>query len=133
MDYSHLLSTVVDWSVGAGSLNYATSRNRVGPTGQMIARFIDWLHLNGRLVNFNRLIIVGHSLGAHVAGMCGKALTRGRAQAIFGTDPAGPLFSMGSPGARLAENDAVYTESIYTNAGDLGFDQPIAHGNFYRK
>lgn len=55
---------VVDWSEGAGSLNYLTSRNRVGPTGQSIARFIDWLHQNGHLVNFNRLVIAGHSLGA---------------------------------------------------------------------
>jgi len=121
---------VVDWAIGA-SANYVTSRNRVGPVGQSIARFIDFLHLNGFVVNFNRVIIAGHSLGAHVAGHVGKSVARGRIQAIYGLDPAGPLFSIGTPTGRLHETDAIYTESIYTDAGGLGFDEPIAHGNFY--
>ena len=52
------------------------------------ARFIDFLHLNG-FVDFNRLLITGHSLGAHVAGIAGKRVTRGRINTIIGMDPAG--------------------------------------------
>jgi hypothetical protein len=46
-------------------------------------------------------------------------------------DPAGPLFSLGSPNDRFAENDALYTEGIRTNAGDMGFSEPLAHADFY--
>lgn len=54
----------VDWGAGANSINYLTSRNRVPAVATVVARFIDFLHLNGFLVNFNRLNIAGHSLGA---------------------------------------------------------------------
>lgn len=54
----------VDWGAGANSINYLTSRNRVPAVATAVASFIDFLHLNGFLVNFNRLNIAGHSLGA---------------------------------------------------------------------
>lgn len=68
-----------------------------------------------------------------IAGLTGKRVTRGRVQAIFGLDPAGPLFTMGDAAGRFAAGDAVYTEMIATNAGLLGFDQPIGAASFYRK
>lgn len=126
------ISTAVDWGAGANS-NYVLSRNRVAAVAATVARFIDFLHLNGFLANFNRLNIVGHSLGAHIAGITGKRVSRGRVQAIFGLDPAGPLFSVGDVANRLATTDAVYTEMLATNAGTLGFDQPIAAASFYRR
>lgn len=58
-------------------------------------------------------------------------MTQGRIQVIYGLDPAGPLFSMNSPDARFAADDAVYTEGIRTNAGGLGFDEPLGHACFY--
>lgn len=70
------------------------------------------------------------NLGAHIAGMAGKQ-TNGRIQVIFGLDPAGPLFSLNSPNERLDANDAVYTEGLRTNAGDMGFAEPLAHADFY--
>lgn len=60
-------------------------------------------------------------------------MARGRVQAIFGLDPAGPLFSMGDAAGRFAAGDAVYTEMLATNAGLLGFDQPIGAASFYRE
>lgn len=80
---------------------------------------------------FSRINVVGHSLGGHVAGFAGKRATRGRIQALFATDPAGPLFTVGDAANRLAAGDAVYTEAIHTNAGTLGFDQPITTTSFY--
>lgn len=123
----------VDWGAGANTINYVTARNRVPEVATRVAQFIDFLHQNGFLANFNRLVIAGHSLGAHIAGLTGKRVTRGRVQAIFGLDPAGPLFDMGNPGARFDSNDAIYTEKIATNAGTLGFWDPLANANFYRK
>jgi hypothetical protein len=43
----------------------------------------------------------------------------------------GPLFNINSPAERLNTNDAAYTEALHTNAGTLGFDQPITHASFY--
>lgn len=80
---------------------------------------------------YNRINLVGHSLGGHVAGHAGKRATRGRYAALFATDPAGPLFNINQPNDRLAAGDAVYTEALHTNAGVLGFDQPITTASFY--
>ncbi|KAG5668673.1 hypothetical protein PVAND_016604 [Polypedilum vanderplanki] len=121
---------VVDWSVGAGAANYITSRNRVGITGQVIAHFIDFLDENNYASHRNTNVI-GLSLGAHVAGHTGKNVQRGRINAIFGNDPAGPLFNINNPSDRLDIGDAEYTEVIHTNAGVLGFDEPITHSSFY--
>jgi pancreatic triacylglycerol lipase len=120
---------VVDWSVGAQSPNYITSRNRVGPAGEVVGQFIDWLSSNGFL-RHSDVHIIGHSLGSHVAGHAGKNTRFGRIRAIFGTDPAGPLFNVNNPD-RLDIGDADYTESILTNVGGLGFDEPVTHATFY--
>lgn len=103
--------------------NYITARNRVGAVGTTVARFVNFLVSNG-FTAFNRVIIAGHSLGAHIAGHTGKRTTA-RMAAIFGMDPAGPLFDMANAADRLAPTDANYVEMLATNAGLLGFDQPI--------
>ncbi|KAG5668672.1 hypothetical protein PVAND_016603 [Polypedilum vanderplanki] len=121
---------VVDWSVGAGSANYITSRNRVGITGQVVARLIDYLDEIG-FATHNNVNVIGISLGAHVSGHTGKNVQRGRINAIFGNDPAGPLFNINNPSDRLDIGDAEYTEAMHTNAGVLGFDEPITHSSFY--
>lgn len=121
---------VVDWGAGAITPNYVNARNRVGEVGAAVARLIDAIQQAG-LTAFNRVNVIGHSLGGHVAGFTGKRASRGRIQAIFATDPAGPLFNINSPADRLAAGDAVYTEAIHTNAGVLGFDQPITTASFY--
>lgn len=53
---------IVDWSVGASSINYITSRNHVGNVGLEAARMIDFLHSIGH-VRFPDLHVIGHSLG----------------------------------------------------------------------
>lgn len=79
---------VIDWSVGSNTRLYATARGRVGTAGVAVANFIDELHRNG-VLDFTQTNIIGHNLGAHVAGNAGKNVMRGRIQAIFGLDPAG--------------------------------------------
>lgn len=78
----------LDWSAGSTTANYITARNRVSETGAFLGTFIDWLHENN-LVDLNQVTIVGFSLGAHVAGMAGKNVRRGKINTIFGLDPAG--------------------------------------------
>lgn len=45
--------------IGAGSINYITSRNRVGITGDHVAAFMDILHAAGHILNFNQVTCVG--------------------------------------------------------------------------
>lgn len=118
----------VDWGAGGNTPNYLAARQRVGITGQAIATLINTLVQNG-FTTHDRVNVVGHSLGAHVAGHTGKETNRlgGQLHAVFGTDAAGPLFNINEPATRLDIDDALYTENIHTDAGNLGFDQPITH------
>lgn len=119
----------VDWSRGASTINYISARNRVEPTGIIVARFLELLVEHSSL-DVRTVTVIGHSLGAHVAGFIGKTLTSDLG-AIVALDAAFPLFSINSPDARVHTDDALYVQSIHTNAGTLGFDEPVGHGNFY--
>lgn len=58
-------------------------------------------------------------------------MNRGTLQVVMALDPAGPLFSFDNPAERVAPTDAVHVEIIHTNAGLLGFREPIGHASFY--
>lgn len=119
----------VDWS-RARSVTYAASVLAVEGAGRKVAKLIDFL-VNNHGLQLKDLEIVGHSLGAHVAGHTGKHIGTGKAHTIVGLDPALPLFHYNSPAKRLAWSDAHYVESIQTNGGKLGFLKPIGKGAFY--
>jgi len=119
---------VVDWGAGAQTPNYIAARNRVNAVGAFLARYILWINSQG--VPLQSSTAIGHSLGAHIVGAAGKR-TGQPIHAVVGLDPAGPLFSLDSPADRLHHTDATYVESIVTDGGRLGFEHPIAHGNFY--
>jgi pancreatic triacylglycerol lipase len=137
----------VDWSRGAQTINYITARNRVDPTGRVLAEFIDFLHDSGGL-RFEELTVAGFSLGgelsgadgtrkpqihfpAHIAGIAGKAVRYGRINTIIGLDPAGPLFSLRDVHGRLDRRDADYVEVIHTNSRVTGIGFPIGHADFF--
>uniref|UniRef100_A0A182XKM8 Lipase domain-containing protein n=1 Tax=Anopheles quadriannulatus TaxID=34691 RepID=A0A182XKM8_ANOQN len=118
----------VDWGAGSQTINYIAARNRVGAVGEVISRMINTI-VSATGASRNNINLIGHSLGAHVAANAGKH-QNGQLNTIIGLDPAGPLFSNGQADL-FGANDAQYTEAIFTNAGLLGFDQPLAHANFY--
>ena len=123
---------VVDWGAGAQTINYVSARNRVGAVGVVTAQFMQMINAQYPNVLPSDITIAGHSLGSHVAGFTGKNLIGNlRLGAIVALDAALPLFSIDTPAARVAVGDAAYVESIHTNAGLLGFDQPIGDSNFY--
>jgi len=109
----------IDWSEGSRTINYFAAAGRVPTVGQFTASYLDFLHKNS-LLDFNRLTVIGFSLGAHIAGHVGKNTRRGRVQYIVGLDPAGPLFSVRSPEGRIDAGDGVYVECIHTNGPILG-------------
>ncbi|TMW42849.1 hypothetical protein DOY81_012072, partial [Sarcophaga bullata] len=119
----------IDWG-RARSIDYASSVLAVPGAGQKIAAMVDFLVKNYNM-KLDTLEIIGHSLGAHVAGFTGKNIATGKAHAIVGLDPALPLYSYDKPDKRLSSTDAYYVESIQTNGGELGFLKPIGKGAFY--
>lgn len=97
--------------------------------GEAVAQFIDHLVTLG--LNLNDLILVGHSLGAHVCGIAGKHIDSGKPAVIIGLDPALPLFNLKNPAHRLTYTDAHYVQIIHTSGGFLGVKHPIGHADFY--
>lgn len=66
------------------------------------------------------LHLIGHSLGAHMAGFVGYELG-GQAARITGLDPAGPEFDKFTDESRLDEKDAQFVDVFHTNAGQLSY------------
>lgn len=121
---------VVDWSVGANTINYISARNRVFEVGPLVAELLDFFQENISF-DFSRLTIVGHSLGAHIAGIIGKNVRRGRVNTIIGLDPAGPLFDANNPRNRLDSTDADYVEVIHSDTRNFGIGAVIGHADFF--
>lgn len=122
---------VVDWAVGASTTLYQTARNRVGAVGGATAQMILFLtRVTGATAN--TMTVVGHNLGAHIAGMTGKNFIGANLLgSIVGLDASMNLFSIDQPAQRLSNGDAIYVESIHTNTGQNGFDQPLGDSSFY--
>lgn len=95
-----------------------------------MADLIDLLVEKHKL-DLNTLIVVGHSLGAHIVGMAGKNIKSGRLPIIIGLDPAYPLFTKKNTAVRLTFSDADYVQIIHTGTQRLSISYPIGHADFY--
>ncbi|XP_023228761.1 pancreatic triacylglycerol lipase-like [Centruroides sculpturatus] len=123
---------IVDWS-GGNQLPYtqATSNTRV--VGAEIALLVETLE---EVVGLKRsdVHIIGHSLGAHIAGYAGERLPGlGR---ITGLDPAEPYFQGLPPIVRLDETDADFVDAVHTDSKSilmmgLGMSQLVGHVDFF--
>ncbi|OWR41693.1 putative lipase [Danaus plexippus plexippus] len=81
-----------------------------------------------------KIHLVGHSLGAHIAGFIGKTfynLTGSRIGRITGLDPAGPCFTHVDPDLRLKESDADFVDVIHTDSGVYGIKEAVGHADYY--
>lgn len=58
----------VNWQKGSDVYNYMTARGRVPDVATQLAKFVDFMSKKAWL-RIKSLTIVGHSLGAHVAGI----------------------------------------------------------------
>ncbi|XP_063709625.1 lipase member H-like [Culicoides brevitarsis] len=123
---------VVDWSKGADTLNYMLAKDRIYRIGPVVAEFIECLLETFKdKVALSDFYLIGHSLGAHLAGIVGKNMKQGKIAAIYGLDPAAPLFSIDNPDKRLDKNDAEYVEIIHTDGGLQGMREPMGTADFY--
>ncbi|XP_037935717.1 pancreatic triacylglycerol lipase-like isoform X2 [Teleopsis dalmanni] len=120
----------VDWRKYA-NMEYITVASKVLPeVGAAVAKLIDFLYTNYGL-NFNELVVIGHSLGAHIAGFAGKQVKLGKIEAIVGIDAALPFINVDDPSQRLSITDANYVVTIHATIGKEGIIKPVGHTAFY--
>lgn len=125
-EHNHI---VVDWSIGAKTINYIDARNRVPNVARHVGLMVTFLVKMG--ANWNNIYTIGHSLGGHMAALVGQYLEGGELAACICLDPAGPLFSATNINDRASPDDCKYVEVIHTNGGRLGFTNPIGDSDFY--
>ncbi|XP_033345212.1 pancreatic triacylglycerol lipase-like [Bombus vosnesenskii] len=79
-------------------------------------------------MNSKTLHVIGHSLGAQIAGVLPENINF-RLIRITGLDPAGPLFYIINH--RLTSEDADFVDIIHTDAGAYGIALNSGHVDFY--
>ncbi|KAG4068572.1 hypothetical protein HA402_004913 [Bradysia odoriphaga] len=119
----------LDWREAASSVFLDLVVQRVEPLGIAVALFIDrWNSQKG--VPFSKMHLVGHSLGAHLAGSAGK-YTRGWSgktksiERITGLDPAIVAVDF------LHWSFANFVDIIHTDANGSGTNLNNGHVDFW--
>uniref|UniRef100_UPI0037E7A007 lipoprotein lipase n=1 Tax=Semicossyphus pulcher TaxID=241346 RepID=UPI0037E7A007 len=124
---------VVDWLVRA-SQHYPTSAAYTKLVGRDIAKFVTWLQKELQLP-WDRIHLLGYSLGAHVAGIAGD-LTDRKISRITGLDPAGPTFEYADNQNTLSREDAQFVDVLHTNTRgspdrSIGIQRAVGHIDIY--
>ncbi|XP_026272042.1 phospholipase A1 isoform X2 [Frankliniella occidentalis] len=123
----------VDWGVLCPNPLYVTARLNVPFVGKLVGKLMSFL-IEQELATADKLHVIGHSLGAHVAGISAKSLneTEGQRPArVTGLDPAWPLFIITPDTDRLSKDDGVLVDVIHSCAGLLGFPTDLGTSDFY--
>ncbi|KAJ8917665.1 hypothetical protein NQ315_005112 [Exocentrus adspersus] len=120
----------VDWEKPARAA-YVSSAINTKLIGDKIAKF-----LTDTKIPPHNVHMVGHSLGAHIAGFAGKRVyqvTGTKISRITGLDPAGPYFQerIFVESERLDKEDADVVDVIHTDAGAYGVVFPIGTLDIY--
>nr|ABY84699.1 lipase [Bombus ignitus]ACA25601.1 lipase [Bombus ignitus]ACA64425.1 lipase [Bombus ignitus] len=122
---------VVDWSQIADHKDYIAVAKNVPRVASRVASFINFLRTSAGLHTSN-LKIIGHSLGAHVAGLSAREVGKlSRVAEVIALDPAKPLFEHKGTGERVDKSDAQNVQVIHTCAGYLGLDISVGTSDFF--
>ncbi|XP_069835807.1 pancreatic triacylglycerol lipase-like isoform X2 [Dendropsophus ebraccatus] len=119
----------VDWSGGSSAI-YFQAMNNVQVVGAEVAYFINTI-VEKFNCSLSGIHIIGHSLGAHVAGEAGKR--RLGIAKITCLDAAYPGFEGESDEVSVDATDANFVVAVHTSAGPigLGMRKAIGHKDFY--
>jgi hypothetical protein len=119
---------LVDWEAAASSFWYPTAAGNTREVGRQVSNYLRNLG-----VDANSVQLIGHSLGAHVAGFAGSSYRQATGRSlghIVGLDPAGPEFEGKGTGDRLDPSDAQRVTAIHTSE-TLGYDDRLATYDIY--
>nr|XP_004659363.1 pancreatic lipase-related protein 2 [Jaculus jaculus] len=124
----------VDWRHGSRT-TYTQAAYNTRVVGAEIAFFLQvlWTELG---YNPEDVHLIGHSLGAHVAGEAGRRL-EGHLGRITGLDPAEPYFQGVPEEVRLDPSDAMFVDVIHTDIAPIfpylgfGMSQKVGHLDFF--
>ncbi|XP_028161532.1 pancreatic lipase-related protein 2-like [Ostrinia furnacalis] len=119
----------VDWRSLAVS-GYVTATRGVPEAGRQLGRFLAFLN---KVANapYEKMHLVGFSLGAHLVGNAGRELG-GKVARVTGLDPAGLLWNLNSN--KISRNDGQYVEGIHTDGGlsaSIGIGYAIGDADFF--
>ncbi|KAF3708608.1 Inactive pancreatic lipase-related protein 1 [Channa argus] len=123
----------VEWKKGAKT-RYAQAANNARVVAAEVASMITFLMGNYKQTA-EKFHIIGHSIGAHIAGDAGSRIT-GLAR-VTGLDPTEPYFQDTNSTVRLDTSDATFVDVIHTDGLPfnsklgLGMSQPVGHIDFY--
>ncbi|EDV46469.1 phospholipase A1 2 [Drosophila erecta] len=121
LDAANFIDTLYTWS----ALNTEA-------IGAYLAKSL--LQLNTSYVS-KQFHLVGHSLGAQIAGSTGRnyrQMSGGKIlQRITGLDPANPCFYDGNDLEGLRSGDARFVDIIHTNTGILGTSKRAGDADFF--
>nr|XP_054928344.1 lipase member I-like isoform X1 [Dermacentor andersoni]XP_054928345.1 lipase member I-like isoform X1 [Dermacentor andersoni]XP_054928346.1 lipase member I-like isoform X1 [Dermacentor andersoni] len=129
---------IVDWNKGATYPYYLrAARNTPVPGVQLSLLIQKIIHSSKHRLSPNSVHVVGFSLGAQVAGFCGRHFHRAfntKLGRITGLDPAGPLFENSM--TCISKSDAQFVDAIHVNAGEYyqfryGVNKSVGHVDFY--
>ncbi|KAK9889977.1 hypothetical protein WA026_008788 [Henosepilachna vigintioctopunctata] len=118
---------ITDWGPIAHEF-YIPAEQAVPDIGRFLGDFINQL-VSKYGLSYKQVTLIGHSLGAHVAGAAG-AIAKEKVSLIIGLDPALPLIGM-DPDLHLDPTDGEFVHIIHTCGGLLGFFDPLGHADFY--
>ncbi|KAL1416693.1 hypothetical protein MTO96_027590 [Rhipicephalus appendiculatus] len=114
------LLEVVDWRRGAAAPIYSVAASNTAAVGAELSVVLQRLMQNNTSLMPHDVHVIGFSLGAHVAGFCGRHFlmhTSKRIGRITALDPAGPLFQ--GTNVSVSRGDADFVDVIHTNMGQL--------------
>ncbi|CAL1543543.1 unnamed protein product [Lymnaea stagnalis] len=103
----------VDWSKGAVMPAYDQASANLRLVAAEIKLVLDIMKAHG--LDLAKVHIVGHSLGAHLAGLVGHLFGNNVIGRISGLDPAEPNFKSQSTAVRLDKDDAIFVDVIHTD------------------
>ncbi|KAJ8026248.1 Pancreatic lipase-related protein 2 [Holothuria leucospilota] len=124
-DLNGLLGHLLNLPIG-----YLQARQNARLVGRQVGELSRKLQqLTG--ASLSSMHLIGHSLGAHVAGFAGEHVS-GKYGRITGLDPAGPGYQpyTSTAGCLLEKSDAIFVDIIHTD-GILGNENAVGHQDFY--
>lgn len=125
---AHTNVCIVDWNKLA-TIEYTIAVRNVNRVGDHIGEFLLGIQQH---IPLDQVSIIGHSLGAHIAGAVGRR-AGSQIDSIFGIDPAHPLMTipLRPEDQRLDPSDAKFVQVLHTTSGTVGTPFNIGHQDWY--